>query len=154
FGREASAHPENATLWYLQARAAASMGDLETASQSVEKALAKRGSFPVARALRAEILRYKKQLPEARTELERALGDDPEQVQALYQLALLDLEEGEVRTAALELWRAVLADPTFAPPHQTLGQTFMQMEQQRQGMPFYQHFEWVQGFLVRNVRRQ
>ena len=153
FERAVSADPDNATLWYLQARAAASMGDLDAAMQSVETALARRGSFPVARALRGEIFRYKKQLPESRAELERALGDDPDQVQALYQLGLLDLEEAEVRAGAMNFWRAVLADPTFAPPHQTLGQTFMQMEQQRQGMPFYQHFEWVQGFLVRNVRR-
>jgi hypothetical protein len=25
----------------------------------------------------------------------------------------------------------------------------MHMEQARQGMPFYQHYEWVQGFLAR-----
>ena len=157
FGRAVAANPGDATLWYLEARAAASAGDLDGAMEALDKALdkalAKRASFAVAHALKAEILRLKKQGPEARAEVEQALKDDPQEVEALYQLGLLDLDDGEVRAAAMDFWRAVLADPTFPPPHQALGQTFMHMEQARQGMPFYQHYEWVQGFLARYFGR-
>jgi tetratricopeptide (TPR) repeat protein len=153
FERAAAADPENATLWFLVARADASVGNLDQALPAVEKALAKRSDFPVARALRAEVLRLKKRRPEARQELDRALEEDPEEVQALYQLGLLDLDEGEVRSAAIDFWRAVLADPTFPAPHQALGQTFQRMEQPLQGIPFHQHFEWVSGFLVRYLGR-
>jgi hypothetical protein len=58
-----------------------------------------------------------------------------------------------VRSAAIDFWRAVLADPTFPAPHQALGQTFQRMEQPLQGIPFHQHFEWVSGFLVRYLGR-
>jgi len=153
FGRAVAADPGNATLWYLEGRAAVSAGDLEGAMQATEKALAKRPSFAAAHALKGEILRLKKQAPEARQEVELALKDDPQRVEALYQLGLLDLDAGEARAAALDFWHAVLADPTYPPPHQALGQTFMRMEQPRQGMPFYQHYEWVQGFLLRNSGR-
>jgi tetratricopeptide (TPR) repeat protein len=149
FGRAVAADPGNATLWFLEGRAAASTGDMDGALQAVDKALAKRPSFPVAHALKAEILHLKKQGPEARAEVEQALKEEPLQAEALYQLGILDLEDGEVRAAAIDFWRAVLADPTYPPPHQALGQTFMHMEQARQGMPFYQHYEWVQGFLAR-----
>jgi len=153
FGRAVAADPDNATLWFLESRAALSAGDMNGATEAIGKALAKQGAFPTAHAFKAEILRLKKQGAEARQEVELALKDDPENAEALYQLGLLDLDDAEVRTAAIDLWRAVLADPTFAPAHQALGQTFMHMEQARQGMPFYQHYEWVLGFLSRNSGR-
>ncbi len=149
FGRAVAADPGNATLWFLEGQAAAAIGDLNGAMEAVDKALAKRGSFAAAHALKAELLRLKKQGPEARAEVTEALKDEPQNAEALYQLGLLDLDDSEVRAAAMDFWRAVLADPTFPPPHQALGQTFMHMEQARQGMPFYQHYEWVQGFLAR-----
>jgi tetratricopeptide (TPR) repeat protein len=152
-GRAVAAEPDNAILWFLEGRAALSAGDVDGATEAVGKALAKRESFPSAHALKAEILRLKKQGGDARQEVGLALKDDPENAEALYQLGLLDLDDAEVRAAAIDLWRAVLADPTFAPAHQALGQTFMHMEQARQGMPFYQHYEWVLGFLSRNSGR-
>jgi tetratricopeptide (TPR) repeat protein len=148
-GRAVAADPDNATLWFLEGRAAVSGGDLDGAMQAVDKALAKRASFPAAHTLKGELLRLKKQNAAAREQVALALRDDPDEAEALYQLGLLELDAGEVRAAAIDFWRAVLADPTFAPAHQALGQTFMHMEQARQGMPFYQHYEWVQGFLAR-----
>jgi tetratricopeptide (TPR) repeat protein len=154
FRRATQADSTDATLWFLQARTLTAYGDLDGAAQAVGKALSKRPSFPVAHALRAEILRLKKQNVDARQEVKLALKDAPEQVQALYQLGLLDLDEGESRAAAIDFWHAVLADPTFPPPHQALGQTFMHMDQLPQGMPYFQHFEWANGFLDRYLGRR
>jgi tetratricopeptide (TPR) repeat protein len=145
--------PENPVLWYLKARSLATAGALEPAGEAVTRALEKRPRFAAARALHAELLLASQQPEPAREELRLALEEDPNLAAAHYHMGLLHLAESEFRTAALDLWQAVLVDPTVSAPHQLLGQTFMDMDQRSEGMIYYQHFEWITGFLQRNLGR-
>jgi len=148
FVAEAEKDPKNAVIRFLLARALMDGGALDEAGTAVNRALELDADLAPALTLRAEWHLARREREAARKDLDRALLRAPDLAAAHLQMGYLLQAQSEYRSALLEFWNAVLADPTVQEAHLALGNGMLGANLSY-GAVHLQNLEWLNAFLAR-----
>ena len=111
-------------VYYLKAKAAFYLDDLEGALFLTRRAIKTAGEVPVYRAFDGQILFELGRFEEARRSLETAVALDPESGHAFYHLALVLERLGEAATAERHFESANALEPEHYPLPAAVGDDF------------------------------
>jgi protein O-GlcNAc transferase len=113
--------PQHADALHYSGLAAFQSGDVDTALERLERAVAAEPQRPRIYSDLGAVLRMKGQVEAARSALERAVAADPGHTQAWHNLGMTYRALGDFARAGACLERAVSLDPSLAVSHNALG---------------------------------
>jgi tetratricopeptide (TPR) repeat protein len=109
------------------------LGDIETGTEALQKALAANPDDFEAHLGMGARLSADRDLPAARRHLERALQLRPDSILARYEMARLERTEEKLDTAIGDFEKVVQADPKWAQPHIELSALYFRVNRPEDG---------------------